>query len=130
MILIFSFSLFALSSGRTVLSSFVMARESMGSDRLRSERYPSSLFSSSGSGALSASSCGGTGADGAGLSLLTVEPSVLLPPSDREKDNRNKNLFNRTSFMTTFSGRLSVNREIIDCFAKRGHFYLVDVIVN
>lgn len=95
MILIFSFALFPLSSGHTLLSSFVMARESIGSDRLRSERYPSSLFSSSGSGALSASSCGGTGAVGAGLSLLTVEPSVLLPPSDHESNNRNTNLFQR-----------------------------------
>lgn len=67
----------------TVLSSFVMARESIGSDRLRSERYPSSLFSSSGSGALSVSPGGGTGAEGAGLSLLAAEPSVLLPPSDQ-----------------------------------------------
>lgn len=89
----FFLSTFCLKLGRTLLSSFVMARESIGSDRLRSERYPSSLFSSSGSGALSASSCGGTGADGAGLSLLTVEPSVLPPPSDHERDNRNKNLF-------------------------------------
>lgn len=65
----------------TVLSSFVMASESIGSDRLRSDRYPNSLFSISGSGALSASPCGGTGAEGAGLSLLAAEPSALLPPA-------------------------------------------------
>lgn len=65
----------------TLLSSFVMARESAGSDRLRSERYANSLFSSSGSGGFSVSSWDGTVADGAGLSLLTVEPSVRIPLS-------------------------------------------------
>lgn len=62
-----------------------MARESAGSDRLRSERYANSLFSSSGSGGFSVSSGAGTVAVGAGLSLLTVEPSVRLPLSVQVK---------------------------------------------
>lgn len=59
-----------------------MERESVGSVRLRSDRYPSSLFSSSGSGGFSVSSCEVDRAAGAGLSLLTVVPSVLPPPSE------------------------------------------------
>lgn len=59
-----------------------MERESVGSVRLRSDRYPSSLFSSSGSGGFSVSSCEVDGTAGAGLSLLTVDPSALPPPSE------------------------------------------------
>lgn len=77
----------------TLLSSFVMARESVGIERLRSDKYPSSLFSSSGSGGFSVSSWTGSGADGAGLSLLAVEPSVLPPPSDREETGEVNRIF-------------------------------------
>lgn len=69
----------------TLFSLFVMARESAGSDRLRSEIYANNLFSSSGSGGFSVSSWGRTVADGAGLSLRTVEPSAQLPLSDQLK---------------------------------------------
>lgn len=69
----------------TLFSSFVMAKESAGSDRLRSERYANSLFSNSGSGGFSVSSWDGTVADGAGLSLLAVELSVRLPLSAQMK---------------------------------------------
>ena len=65
----------------------MIARESVGSERLRSDRYPSSLFSSSGSGGFSVSSWELDGASGAGLSLLVVELSVLTPSETITKAN-------------------------------------------
>lgn len=57
--------------------SLVMVRESIGSDRLSSDRYPSSFCSSSGSGGRSSSSTFGVTREvGPGLSLRSAEPSA------------------------------------------------------
>lgn len=99
---------------RTELSWLVMARESVGSVRLNSDRYSRSLLSNSGSGGRSSSTSVGVWRVGPGLSLRVGAPSLLPTSEDKKKKRqKEKDLFNNDSLCNIYTVNNIFNSHVL-----------------